>query len=312
MGFLPPHRLPQVTTPDTAGVSQYASRASVGAVPKLSRTSLDGVLCFEYVEEGAGFVPAKVSTDHTMIIPVQQEPIRVIAERDGRVERLTLNDGDVALAQAGALAGWQWLDPARVILIHINPEAFRHFTESELRVLITGSALEGRVVIHDPDLRSAADRMRSTLVAGDIGADVVFDALARVFLVLLVRRYGKRGAPQADFGPQFGVAHYAKVVAYIEDRLAKKITPAQMAAELGMSETAFSRKFKLKVGQTPMRFVTQMRLEAAARHVAEDNVPLAEVALRCGFADQAHLSRSFKKAYGCSPTAFKTRLMAAQ
>lgn len=279
-------------------------------IPKLSRSSLDGVLGFEYVESDAGSVPAQVSTDHTMIIPVQAAPIRVIAERDGRVERLTLNAGDVALAHAGRLAGWQWLDPANVILIHIDPIGLRRFTETELKVLITGSDLEGRVVIHDPDLRSAADRMRTTLVAGDLGSDVVFDALARVFLVLLVRRYGKRDAPRDVVGAQFGVAHYAKLVSYIENRLADKITPANMAAEIGMSEASFARKFKLKTGQTPMRFVARMRIEAAARMIADQTTPLAVIALRCGFADQAHLSRSFKSAFGCPPTTYRSQIAA--
>lgn len=278
--------------------------------PKLSRRSLDGVLSFEYVESDAGSVPAEISTDHTMIIPVQSAPIRVIAERDGRVEGLTLNDGDVALAHAGRLAGWQWLDPAKVVLIHINPAAFRRFTQTELKVLITGSDLEGRVVIHDPDLRNAADRMRATLVAGDLGSDVVFDALARVFLVLLVRRYGKRDAPREVVGAQFGVAQYANLVNYIETRLADKITPAQMAAQVGMSKASFSRKFKLTVGQTPMRFVSQMRVEAAARLVVTEQTPLALIALRCGFADQAHLSRSFKSAYGCPPKIYRARIAA--
>ena len=72
-----------------------------------------------------------------------------------------------------------------------------------------------------------------------------------------------------------------------------------------MSEAAFSRKFKATVGETPMRFVTQVRLEVATRLLGEGMLPLAQIAAECGFADQAHLSRSFKQHLGVSPSQFR-------
>lgn len=275
------------------------------ATPTVTRTSHDGILVFEYVESGLGGTPLECRTDHCVIIPVQETPIRVISEREGRTERFTLGNGDIALAHAGMLTSWQWLDPADVVIIHIHSDVFRHFVEAELKVFLRGSLLVGQLVIHDPELRRAADMMRQTLMSADLGAGVVFDALARVFLVHLVKRYGKQSPVSGKFDAKFGMTQYTKLVSFIETHLDTKITPAVLASEVGMSEAAFARKFKKKAGQTPMRFVAQLRLEAAIRMLADDALNLAEIAARCGFSDQAHLSRNFKAAHGISPSQYR-------
>lgn len=281
------------------------SRLYGSEVRKLSRMSLDGVLHFEYIESAPGSRAPAISSDLSLIIPVQDAPIRIISDQNGRTERFTLHHGDIALAHSGGLISWQWLDPAKVIIIHINPTSMRRFVQAELKVLVKGCRLEQEVLIHDTKLRSMAEKMQQTLHSAELGFDVVFDALARLFLVFLVRGYGDPQEVNVAFSHGFGMQHYAQVVDYIEHHLGDKITPAKLAGEVGMSEAAFARKFKQKVGQTPMRFVAQVRLEAASRMLGEGSASLSQIAVRCGFADHAHLSRSFKKHLGVSPSQFR-------
>ena len=275
------------------------------APPILQHASLDGLLRFEYREYQPGAFAAHVSAHNTLFIPVQDTPIRIIAERDGRTERFTMEADDIAVALAGSLTAWQWLDPAKVILVHVNPTVMRRFVQTELKVVVHGHQFEDTIFFHDADVRNAAERMRETLEANELGSSVVFDALARMFLVLMVKRYCKKGTEEVSFDQRFGPDQYSQVVTYIEDHLDEKLSPAQLASELGMSEAAFSRKFKAKVGETPMRFVTQVRLEVASRMLGEGALSLAQIAADCGFADQAHLSRSFKQHLGVSPSQFR-------
>jgi len=274
--------------------------------PILAQASLDGLLRFEYKEDGPGSLSAHVSTYNTLFIPVQDAPIRVIADRDGHTERFTMAAGDIAFARAGSLTAWQWLDPAKVIRIHVNPTVMRRFMQTELKVVANGHRLEDTIFFHDADVRHAAERMRETLAAGELGSSVVFDALARMFIVLMVKRYCNQDNVDVSFDLRFGPEQYSQVVTYIEDHLDEKLNPALLASELGMSEAAFSRKFKSKVGETPMRFVTQVRLEVASRLLGAGTLSLAQIAAECGFADQAHLSRSFKQHLGVSPSQFRT------
>lgn len=275
------------------------------APPILEHVSLDGLLRFEYREDEPGSLPAHVSAHNTLIIPVQDTPIRIIADRDGRTERFTMGPDDIAVAIAGSLTAWQWLDPSKVILVHVNPTVMRRFVQTELKVMAKGHKFEDTIFFHDADVRNAAERMKDTLESDELGSSVVFDALARMFLVLMVKRYCKNESADVSFDQRFGPDQYSQVVTYIEDHLDEKLNPAQFASELGMSEAAFSRKFKAKVGETPMRFVTQVRLEVASRMLSDGVVPLAQIAADCGFADQAHLSRSFKRHLGVSPSQFR-------
>jgi transcriptional regulator GlxA family with amidase domain len=61
------------------------------------------------------------------------------------------------------------------------------------------------------------------------------------------------------------------------------------------------RAFKHSVGLSPMEYVVARRVERAKAMISGTRVPLAEVALACGFADQAHLNRRFRDAVGISP-----------
>ena len=81
-----------------------------------------------------------------------------------------------------------------------------------------------------------------------------------------------------------------------------------IAKEAGMSPSHFSRIFKETLGSTPMQYVLAYRIEQARKMLAEPKCPLAEIASACGFADQAHFSRSFNQVSGQTPRAFRAAL----
>jgi AraC-like DNA-binding protein len=79
----------------------------------------------------------------------------------------------------------------------------------------------------------------------------------------------------------------------------------ELEAVSGLSRWELARQFRTAYGVSPHRFQLVQRLSAARRMLAED-APLAQIALSCGFSDQAHLSRHFKGAFGLSPGRWRT------
>jgi AraC-like DNA-binding protein len=73
-----------------------------------------------------------------------------------------------------------------------------------------------------------------------------------------------------------------------------------LAALAGLSRYHFIRVFRRATGQSPHGYVTTRRIGLARRLLGRGERP-AEVAVACGFADQAHLTRLFRQAFGIAP-----------
>lgn len=92
-----------------------------------------------------------------------------------------------------------------------------------------------------------------------------------------------------------------RTLAYIEANLASKMEIDDLAHVVALSKSHFSRAFRRSVGLPPMKYVVVRRVERAKTMIKSTREPLAEIALACGFADQAHLNRRFRDVVGVSP-----------
>jgi AraC family transcriptional regulator len=96
-----------------------------------------------------------------------------------------------------------------------------------------------------------------------------------------------------------------KVREYVDEHTAGRVLVSDLSALVNLSEAHFSRSFKRTFGLSPHAFVLRRRLELAARLMLESTASLADIALRCGFADQAHLCKHFRRSLGESPAAWR-------
>ena len=83
--------------------------------------------------------------------------------------------------------------------------------------------------------------------------------------------------------------------------LARGVSLEEVARKCHMSVSQFGRTFKKTTGQTPHRWLVQRRLERAKDLLLRSTLPLAEIALACGFSEQSHFTRTFSRLVGTSP-----------
>jgi AraC-like DNA-binding protein len=107
---------------------------------------------------------------------------------------------------------------------------------------------------------------------------------------------GQATAPGAEFGP---------VLAYMRDHYHLPITNRQLARLAHMSVRAFERKFQCSFHVTPQRYVRKLRLRMASRALVYTDQTLAEVASGCGFSDQSHFTRVFRRQFGRTPRDYR-------
>jgi AraC family transcriptional regulator len=96
-----------------------------------------------------------------------------------------------------------------------------------------------------------------------------------------------------------------KVSQYIDEHISETLSVADLAALLKWSEAHFSRSFKQAFGESPYAFVIRRRVERATQYMMETDLPLKDIALRCGFVDQPHLCRIFRQSMGRTPAAWR-------
>jgi AraC family transcriptional regulator len=98
-----------------------------------------------------------------------------------------------------------------------------------------------------------------------------------------------------------------RAVALVETNFAAKLSRKEMARAAGLSVSHFSKLFTLCIGASPHQYLVRCRLRHAKKLLLtpEESLSLVDVAAEAGFADQAHFSRHFRRAYGVSPLAFR-------
>jgi AraC-like DNA-binding protein len=96
-----------------------------------------------------------------------------------------------------------------------------------------------------------------------------------------------------------------KVREYIDSHIAGPILVTELCALVQRSEAHFSRSFKRTFGESPHAFVVRRRLELAAQYMLSTDASLTDIALQCGFTDQAHLCKHFRQSTGETPAAWR-------
>lgn len=99
-----------------------------------------------------------------------------------------------------------------------------------------------------------------------------------------------------------------KVFDYIENSYHENITLEEIAKLVGFSPYYFTRFFKRNTGQTFVQYLTEYRLNQAKFILAEEKIPMAEVAERSGFSSVKTFHHVFKEAIGQSPLKYQKNL----
>jgi len=96
-----------------------------------------------------------------------------------------------------------------------------------------------------------------------------------------------------------------RVCSFIEEHFDQTITIVDLSRAARSSASHFSRSFRKTFGQPPHAYLMAWRIQRAREMMLTSDMPLTEIALSCGFSDQAHLTRLFRRAIGESPAAWR-------
>ncbi|MGW0889493.1 AraC family ligand binding domain-containing protein [Saccharopolyspora sp. NPDC002578] len=195
-------------------------------------------------------------------------------------------------------------------IVHIGPEVVAEVLADAAGHAAGALPLFAEPVLHDPLLARAVSDLNRTLL--DEESALTRDEALRRTVYAMVRR-GSLRAPPIDWEPAVRPIPAGVRAArdYLHAHVAEDFSAQRLAEVAGCSRFALSRAFTAAHGLAPGAYQRQLRLREARRLLGA-GAGAAEAAARCGFADQAHLTRWFRRCYGITPGAFRAGRLSAR
>ncbi len=106
-------------------------------------------------------------------------------------------------------------------------------------------------------------------------------------------------------GPRPPAQVAAEALRFMRDHLDARLSRRDVAEAVGLSEWHFSRVFHQAVGRSYAATLRRLRVDRAAERIVRSDAPLAALALECGFADQSHLTKVFRRLTGQTPGQYR-------
>ena len=194
---------------------------------------------------------------------------------------------------AEPLRGSGWTYRAMYPSTALMAVALGHAAHSDL------PAFFGRPIYDDPVLARAVSSVHRLLETQERSFDA--EAMLMTILYALVVRHGATRPPVRCETPAARVVATARE--YLRENFARPVKLATLAGVCGASPFHLVRSFTDVVGMPPHAYLTQIRANRARALLVVGETP-ADVAYCCGFCDQSHLTRTFKRLFGVTPGAY--------
>lgn len=287
----------------------FASGAFVAAVPEnavlLSSAALGWRgLTVELHDLAPTELPEHFVDGHRLMVAVQTgKPISFEWKEKSSWKQSILKAGDFSLQTHGELNAPRWFEKLRILAVAIEPK----FIENIFRDSIQPEkiAFRERRCETDPIIARFAAHFKAELEYNAYAGKLYGESLAMAFSLHLLEQHG-------DFSSKLKLPHgklaaskLRRAIEFVHENLAEDLSIEQIADSVYLSAFHFARLFKNTLGLTMHQYVLQNRLERAKRlMIKAPNLNLTEISLSVGFFDQAHFTKTFKRATGATPKTF--------
>jgi AraC-like DNA-binding protein len=157
-----------------------------------------------------------------------------------------------------------------------------------------------------PERRALIDLLTAEVSQDLPGTGVTRPALVDLVLVDALRHVADRNGPdERDTVADRGIAATLREI-HAEPQ--QRWTVQRLGEIAGMSRSVFKRKFTAQVGQSPMTYLIEWRLNRGARMLRETKAPLATIARQVGYSSEYAFANAFRRRFGVAPGRFRTRI----
>jgi AraC family transcriptional regulator len=222
---------------------------------------------------------------------------------DGRLIGLG-GPGALCIMPHGVTSDWQVRGWIRLFHLYIPRSAFDRAVVEGLDADPARVELLDRTYTRDPLIERMVRDVMLPLDWNDPADRVATSHAARALIATLVSRFTDRPARALKAQGGLAPAVRRRVADFVEASLDQPLSIDDLAAVAGLSPFHFARAFKRSVGEGPHRYVLRRRIALAQDLIRQGRLPLAEIAVVCGFNSQSHFTQRFREVAGVTPGAF--------
>jgi AraC family transcriptional regulator len=246
--------------------------------------------------------------DHHLVAYCPSGSGRLEQSRDGKTHESLVRAGSVIVVPAGYRCSWRGTAPPS-IRMRVPREMVDRAAEETGIPVRRHAELTNVFHTRDPLISQLGQLFALELERLEHPAQALLvESASTILAAHLLRKYYAfdqnetwlRGLPPRPL---------AEVIAYIEESSEDAISLDTLAGIANVSRFHFVRLFKKSTGLTPMAYVEESRIRKARSLIEQRKQSLAEIALVCGFADQSHFSRRFRRHVGFTPGEYSRTIL---
>jgi AraC family transcriptional regulator len=261
-------------------------------------------LLVQYHRQPIWKMPENSTAQH--VIVVHQEPeghVQVNRVMNGTKQKEILGYGSCVVIPADILHQSDWEQDVEFTLLLLEPSYLAHVAHET----VDGDRVE--LIPQFAKLDSVISNLGFALKAeldsdGERGR--LYAESATTFLAAhLLQHYCNQSQLLPDYTGGLPKYRLREAIAYIQAHLGEEISLEAIAKHLNMSQYYFCHLFKQSMGVSPYQYVLQQRINKAKQLLKQQQFTITDVALECGFANQTHFTKHFRKFTGTTPKAYR-------
>jgi AraC family transcriptional regulator len=240
-----------------------------------------------------------------VIVIVNASKGAIQAERtiEDQRQKEQLIDGSCVIIPANAKHRGSWDREVQFTLLNLEPihlKQIAHETVNHDHV-----ELIPQFARLDPVISGIGSNLRGELETDGVGGRLYAESATTFLAAHLLRYYCTRPHPLKDYTGGLPRYKLREAIAYIHHHLGKEISLEAISSHLNMSQYYFCHLFKQSMGVSPYQYVLRQRIEKAKQLLKQQTLAITDVALECGFANQTHFTKHFRKLAGITPKAYR-------
>jgi AraC family transcriptional regulator len=270
---------------------------------KSYETGSTGVRMCHVVQEG-GETPVMITPNHVLCIHLRPEFGSERRIGDRLQAENVVNVGDVAIIPAGA-DHWQGIEQETVegIVISLKPHVLTDLAQDSIAP--TSIEMLPTFAQADPLIYGIGLNLKAELELSENCGSPYAEALIDALCNHLLKHYSTHSPAFKQYRGGLNRDRLRAAIDYIQAHLDEKLTLDAIAQHLNMSVYHFCDLFKQSVGIAPYKYVLQQRVERAKHLLKDEERAIVDIALECGFANQTHLNKHFRKFTGMTPNSYR-------